>query len=259
MKRLTLAFPFDHMSGKLGIKQDLKYPESDNKAYEAPEGKTSYARNYKPTMVAAHISRTGLQYFSIKTKSAFKNTAAARLLCALVGAVAAVYSWILKTADKLAACQVQYAKAVENGYDGTFHKWVTNQLRAQLRAKSATLSIVGPSATVALGNNPFSSASTAIAISQSILVKFWNVLTPGGITFTVDGEKGISFNSGAISNIIANSRLNVLGLTAGTGDYSDYALIGGKYIQTGDGVYMRTDEDVADGSVYTTTDVAPEE
>lgn len=268
MKRLTLAFPFDHMSGKLGIKQDLRYPESDNKAFEAPLDKRSYAKNYKPTMVAAHVTRTGLQYFAIKTKSAFKNTAAARLLCALVGAVAAVYSWILKQASILSQLQAQYDIAVNGGkdaqgnpvggnYEGTFHKYVSNAVRDALRAKASVIQLVGPTATVTIGNNPFSDATDAIAISKAILVKFWNILCPNGITFTVDGEVGITTDNGDFNDVFSKPRINVLGLAQGTGSASDYVTMNGRYLLNKDGDYCGYQDEITAGIAFTTTDVAP--
>lgn len=268
MKRLTLAFPFDHMSGKLGIKQDLRYPESDNKAFEAPLDKRSYAKNYKPTMVAAHVTRTGLQYFAIKTKSAFKNTAAARLLCALVGAVAAVYSWILKQASILSQLQAQYDIAVNGGkdahgnpvggnYEGTFHKYVSNAVRDALRAKDGLIKLVGPTATVTIGNNPFSAASNAIAISKAILVKFWPILSERGITFTVDGQTGIGIDQFIWADIVNEDRLNVMGVAEETIGDTTYIKVGDRYVVNSDGSYQTSDDTINAGAAYTTTDVAP--
>lgn len=257
MKRLTLAYPFDRMSGKLGIKQDLRYAENDNKAYESPEGKTNYARNYKPVMVAAHVAKTGLQYFAIKTKSAFANTAAARLLCALMGAASAIYGWVIKQTAILSQLNQQYAQAVGGGYDGTFHKWLSAGIRAALQAKAEVIAIAGPTATVTLGNNPFSSAAEAITISTKILVKFWKQLAPNGITFTVDGQTGVAVADDDMETAITVPRINVLGLSIDRIQDVGYIKMGALYVLNPDGRYCVSSDVLYDGEVFTTTDVAP--
>lgn len=255
MKKLNVAYPFESMQGKLGTKQDLRYAENDNKAYYSPEGKVNYARNYKPVMVAARVARTGLNYFAIKTKAAFKNTAESRLLCALMGATSAIYGWVIKQLSLLAQLNTQYAFAVKEGYDGTFRKWVVNGLRDALASKEQTLTIVGPTATITIGTNPFSGATEAIEIAKNILVKFWKELTSNGITFTVDGKMGIGIMDAPFSTLISNTRLNVLELSA---DPSNHVIYNGLYLVDEDGEYSVVGDGIIENGVYTTTDVKPE-
>lgn len=255
MKKLNVAYPFESMQGKLGTKQDLRYAENDNKAFYSPEGKVNYARNYKPVMVAARVARTGLNYFAIKTKAAFKNTAESRLLCALMGATSAIYGWVIKQLTLMSQLYTQYGFAVKEGFNGTFRKWIVNGLRDALASKAATLTIVGPTATITIGTNPFSAAAEAIEISQRILVKFWNELTPGGFSFTVDGKTGISIEGLTPSGIIASTRINVLDITLSE---NDMAQVGGRYIVDPDGNYISDGDEFEPGVAYTTTDVAPE-
>lgn len=254
MKKLNVAYPFESMQGKLGTKQDLRYAENDNKAFYSPEGKVNYARNYKPVMVAARVARTGLNYFAIKTKAAFKNTAESRLLCALMGAVSAIYGWVIKQLSLLAQLNTQYAFAVKEGFDGTFRKWVVNGLRDALASKAATLTIVGPTATITIGTNPFSTAAEAIEISQRILVKFWKELTPGGTTFTIDGAVGVSANGEDVDTIAANERINVLGVVMNDTQYLMYK---NRWVLNASGEYVQDGYVPADGENFTTTDVAP--
>lgn len=255
MKKLNVAYPFESMQGKLGTKQDLRYAENDNKAFYSPEGKVNYARNYKPVMVAARVARTGLNYFAIKTKAAFKNTAESRLLCALMGAVSAIYGWVIKQLSLLAQLNTQYAFAVKEGFYGTFRKWVVNGLRDALASKAETLTIVGPTATITIGTNPFSGATEAIEIAKHILVKFWKELTSNGITFTVDGKMGIGIMDAPFSTLISNTRLNVLELSAGP---SDHVIYNGLYLVDEDGEYPVVGDGIIENGVYTTTDVEPE-
>lgn len=255
MKKLNVAYPFESMQGKLGTKQDLRYAENDNKAFYSPEGKVNYARNYKPVMVAARVARTGLNYFAIKTKAAFKNTAASRLLCALMGATSAIYGWVIKQLTLMSPLYTQYGFAVKEGFDGTFRKWIVNGIRDALASKAATLTIVGPTATVTIGTNPFSFATEAIEISQRILVKFWNELTLNGITFIVDGKTGISLNGSEFNDIASNQRVNVLGLSIGENNYVKY---GDYWLRTADGSNVSSGYVPSDGEIFVLSNVAPQ-
>lgn len=194
MKRIEFIQPVESMRGNFGAKQDLRYAENDNKAFESPDGKTNYARNYQPTFIGAKVARTGLKYFSVKVKSATKNTAAWRLVAALMGAMSAIYGWVIKQLDIMLQLNVQYAAAIEAGYDGTFHKYVGAAIRESLAAKLSTIRLVGPTATVTMGNNPFSSAAEAIAISKAVLAKFWTQLCPNGITFKIGNTTAIAIS-----------------------------------------------------------------
>lgn len=205
MKRIEFIQPVESMRGSFGAKQDLRYAENDNKAFESPDGKTNYARNYQPTFIGAKVARTGKKYFSVKVKSATNNTAAWRLMAALMGACSAIYGWCIKQLDKMAQLAAQYTLAVEQGFEGTLRKFILDGVRASLAAKAATITVVGPTATVTLGNNPFSTAAEAIAISAKLLAKFWLQLAPNGITFNVAGKQGVAV-SGQTFRDIANIR-----------------------------------------------------
>lgn len=209
MKRIEFIQPVESMRGNFGAKQDLRYAENDNKAFESPDGKTNYARNYQPTFIGAKVARTGVKYFAVKVKSATKNTAAWRLVAALMGAMSAIYGWVIKQLDIMLQLNVQYAAAIEAGYQGTFHKYVGAAIRESLAAKLPTIRLVGPTATVTMGNNPFSSAAEAIAISKAVLAKFWNQLAPNGITFKVGNDTGIAFTGNTIKNISSASTASI--------------------------------------------------
>lgn len=230
MKRIRTAFPIESVQGKLAASQDLRYGENSQKAFDAASANAQYANNYKPAMVAALIKRTGLNYFIVKTKSAFKGTAAALLECALMGATSAIYAKVIKDLSILTSLNAQFSLAREAGYEGTFHKWITAFIRADLEAGAASIQVVGPTATVNCGNNPYSDAATAIAISSKLLVKFWKQLTEDGIQFTVAGVKGIAMTGMEFGQLIAKERLNNLGLTLGTGDDLNYVKLGDKYV-----------------------------
>lgn len=258
MKRINLAYPFESIQGKQGTKQDLRYAENDNKAFESPEGKTNYARNYKPVMIAARVARTGLNYFAIKTKSATKNTAAWRLVAALMGAMSAIYGWVIKQLDIVLQLNVQYAAAIESGYQGTFHKYVGAAIRESLAAKLPTIRLVGPTATVTMGNNPFSSAEEAIAISKAVLAKFWTLLCPNGISFKIGNITAIAITGNTFMDITAGrtspsapipepKRIDVVGLWYNEQELQndDMARVrhGEQYLADTDGYAVKVDLD----------------
>lgn len=258
MKRIEFIQPVESMRGNLGAKQDLRYAENDNKAFESPDGKTNYARNYQPTFIGAKVARTGLKYFAVKVKSATTNSAAWRLVAALMGAMSAIYGWVIKQANIVLQLNVQYAAAIEAGYKGTFHKYVGAAIRESLATKSATISLVGPTATVNIGNNPFSSAAEAITIAKAVLVKFWKQLTTNGTIFFVNGKQAININGSTLDNIVNNERLNVLGLEMTKISDTSYITLGGSFLLLPDGEYVADDVVVADGVHLTTTEVEPE-
>ena len=257
MKRIEFAFPIDAIRGTLGSKQDLRYAEHDNKAFESPAGKVNYARNYEPRLIGAKVARTGLKYFAVKTKSAFKATAKALKQCAVMGAMSAIYGITLTKSAIMAQLQAQYALAKDAKEVGTFHKWVCAGIRASLLANAATITVVGPTATVNLGNNPWTNASTAIAVTSAMLVKFWKELCSNGIKFTVDGADGIVNLGDSFSTIIANNRMNVLGLSTQTVGSTSYVKEGAKWLKDVDGNYVEDDVEPADGEAYILVDDAP--
>lgn len=254
MKRIEFIQPVESMRGNFGAKQDLRYAENDNKAFESPDGKTNYARNYQPTFIGAKVARTGLKYFAVKVKSATKNSAAWRLVAALMGAMSAIYGWVIKQSAIVLQLNVQYAAAIEAGYQGTFHKYVGAAIRESLAAKLPTIRLVGPTATVTMGNNPFSSAAEAITIAANVLVKFWKQLTPNGITFIVAGKTGVAIDGYEFNDLIQVQRINVLGLSVS----SEYVVSGSQYLLDEEGEYVTEGKIINDGAEFTLTDVAPE-
>lgn len=250
--------PVESMQGGFGSKQDLRYAENYNKAFESPDGKTNYALNYQPQFIAAKVSRTGLKYFTVKAKSAVRNTAAWRLLAALIGAVSAIYGWAIKQLNVMAQLQTQYTLAIAEGYDGTFHKWVCAGIRKSLSEKAAAITVVGPGAVVTLGNNPFSTAAEAIAISKQILVKFWKQLTPSGITFTIGDSTAIAVDGWNSNDLCNSGRLNVCNCMIETVGEDDYVVIGSQFLLDGEGAYISESYVFTDGQKISLTDVSPE-
>ena len=257
MKRIRYAFPIESMSGVLGSKQDLRYAENDNKAFESPQDKVNYARNYQPRCVAARVTKSGLNYFAVKTKSAFKNTAALRKQNALMGATSAIYGISIKDVSKLTTLQQMFAALQTQGYKGTFHKFVSDFIRADLAANVPQISATVGAMTVNLGNNPYTTEGTAIEIKQDMLVKFWNELAKNGVTFKVEGETGIAISEMGIEEVIAIPRLNVLGLSVATVSEDEYLKKGDKWLTNSEGEYINSAIVPEQGEEFFLTDVAP--
>lgn len=258
MKRIEFIAPVEAMRGNLGSKQDLEYGANGEHAFESDANKTNYAKNYQPRFIGAKVSRTGLKYFAVKVKSAVKTTAAWLLQCALMGATAAIYGVVIANASLRVQLGAEFKNAQAAGYTATFHKWVTNAIRSALAAKSATIAVSGPTQTITLGNNPFSTAETAIEISNDLLVKFWRYLCPNGIMFEVAGVKGIAVSGDDFSTVTGDHRMNVLGLEIVTiGEYM-YIKKGNDYVIDASGEYVSDGTEITDDAVFSLTDVAPE-
>lgn len=258
MKRIELAFPFEAIRGLLGSKQDLRYAENDNKAFESPAGKVNYARNYEPRLVGAKVARTGLKYFAVKTKAAFKNTAQALKQCALMGATSAIYGISIANATLKAQLEAAFALAVAAGYEGTFHKWVTNNIRVKLANNAPTIVIAIGAVSVNLGNNPYSDAETAIAITSKMLVKFWNQLKVDGATFYVGNAKAIAVEDSDFDFVCGTERINVLGLTLQTIGQEQYVKLGSQYLLDESLTYVTNGSMIYNNNRYTLTDTAPQ-
>lgn len=258
MKRINMLPPFDSFQGNMGSKQDLRYQENDNKAFESPAGRVNYAKNYKPRFIAARVARTGLNYFAVKVKSAFHATAKALKRAALMGATSAIYGVTLKDAAKLAQLQALFVKAQEGGFEGTFHKWLHAIIMNALEINAATIVAQVGASSVSLGNNPYTNADSAIAISAKLLVKFWDQLCATGISFTVDGEKGIANNGSDFAEIVDTPRVNVLGLVVARVGSTDYIKKGDQWVKSGIDEYATAQDELVNGAAYTLTDTAPE-
>ena len=257
MKKIEFLAPVEAMRGNLGSKQELTYGADQTSAYDAAAGQRNYANNYNARFIGAKVARTGLKYFAVKVRSAVKNTAAWLLQCALMGVTAIIYGIALADSAHIDALKLQYTLEIATGYTGTFHKWLSNKIRECLAAKMSTITIVGPSASVNLGNNPFSNAATAIEIAAKYLVKFWKQLAPDGITFIVGSKVGIALDGNDFGEVCAATRLNVLGLTPATVGSTEYVKMGAMWLKNEDDEYVQSSNGVSDGDVFTLTDVAP--
>ena len=194
MKRIEFIAPVESMRGNLSGSQNLVYRENNNPAYEAPDG-DAHALNYQPRFVGAKVSKNGLKYFAVRTKSTTKLTNKSRMAMAVLG-VTAAWKSALKTGHAVdwAKLESMYVYAKEHGIsvESTFNKWIANIMGQMLRYKVASRTLTQASISVTL-ENPYSDSKTAPVINQKTFLKFYDLLQCD-ISDTKMSIDGKSFN-----------------------------------------------------------------
>lgn len=202
MKRIEFVLPVESMRGNLSGEQNLVYAQNNNPAYEAPNG-TQYARNYQGRYIGAKVSRTGIKYFGVKTKSATVLNADTRMTMATLAGVAAIRSALMKDhasdyAQITANLVVQVAQGIISGTGkrtvmSLFYETVSNMLKSH----ADTCTFAG-STPVVLKNPWTNSAAPAGAISVTISNALWTKYAPlffvddniiGGTYFRINGKQ----------------------------------------------------------------------
>lgn len=261
-KNIHMIAPFDVLTGNLGSKQDLRYKEHDNKAYEAPDG-VAGAKNYRTRYVGVRRA-DGKTYFMVKTRSTSNLNKKTRTTMAILGSIAAIKSALKLSADwsKLHAIY-DYRKTHgwdEAGSDISFTKWIDYWLRKMLMYKTADLSLTSSGVSVKV-DNPFNAPDEdGVAIGKSVFRKFGVTLSvPVVISFSVDGiaffgaeAENWSFYNGASNPNYTNM-------------FSDFDIPSGspaggvKYLNqplyTSAGVAVMSDDEIVANESYTT--IAP--
>ena len=262
MKRIQFIAPVESIRGNMSGNQVLKYAEHDNPAYESPRGQVNYARNYRPSFIGARRAKDGLTYFAVKTKTAVNMTAKSVQAMAFLGGTGAIVGAIL--ASKSAApyrslvAVWEYAKA--HGQDGvSLRKFASDIIRRALMDGAQNITATGGGASFSIKNPWYDgSMTTGAQVSQAVLAQFWDQLHDGGLVFTVNGAKGIGTTEDDFSAIVADTNINVLGLTTATVGTGSYVKMGNGWLYADDD-YVASDALPVAGKAYVTTSVAPEE
>lgn len=275
MKRIEFIAPVEAMRGNLSGKQYLVYAENDNKAYEAPVGRKNYARNYASRFIGAKISASGKKYFSVKTKTCTNLTTKAKMHMAVFGGAAAIVSAIMNNVaykalkEHLLEFNYDYETRVL-GYTGSFRQYLTSRIQEMLAAKAGFAKFKGAlQANVRLIRNPWpvdGQAGIEIAISQGIIVKFWEELGSQASTFIIDGAKGLMIVDGSGQTSIwaavteGTDIPNILQLTTeeftptGGGDSKNFVEMGGRLVVDENGVFQYDEMQIINHGVYHTSD-----
>lgn len=273
-KRVQMIAPFDELRGNVSGRQDLEYGNKNGKAWDS-EQDVAYAKNYKPRYIVAKVSRTGKLYFQVKQRFAAINTAAARLMQALIGAAKVIFDILAKDLSFITTMQEDYLHAKDSGRATTYFSYWTGIIRDLLRSFGDHYEITPSLWIVNPWYNRGAYGQVASAVKYltdwTIIVKFWKQLRQNGITFEVAGiGTGVSVSGLVFDDVIRGEagvinpleldvvqvdgvQRDFVGYPSGTHGFEadTFLMLGGEYITKEDAVH-------ADG-IYTLTDVAPTE
>ena len=258
-KIIEFIAPVEAIRGNMSGRQDLRYAENDNKAFESPAGRTNYARNYTPRFIGAKIASTGKKYFSLKTKTATKINARTLNTMALLGGAGAIYASMLRRKDLQPYTQMDrlYRYNVDQlGYTGTFRRFVMDFLRDGLAAKVENFTAQAASISVSFKNPWYDGSMTdGATVSQAILIKFWMQLAPNAIEFTVERSKGIAKSTMGWGQLATNTEINILGIS--TSQTNGKVMQGDLYLLDAEGNYVSGAAQIPANAAYTLTEVEP--
>lgn len=260
MKRIQFIAPVEAIRGNMSGNQDLRYAEHDNKAFEAPEG-VQYARNYTPRFIGARVSKSGLCYFQVKTKSATKVTMQTKRNMALIGAVAGIESFVKRSGvDKWVVLQQVYAQDKGAGLIGsgvTFKMWLDEQIRTMLTSFAVSINIGGQAPFFGVEiRNPWRSAAGSKDIAQDLLMKFWDFFVTVPITFLVGSVYGNAMEDDTFGDFVA-AGYNTIGLSLAKVGNTDYVKQGDNWVKDEEGNYVTSASVIANNGQYGLSDQAP--
>lgn len=258
-KRIEFIAPVESVRGNLSGKQNLVYPSKDNSAFDSPEGKVNYARNYRPSYIGAKRSSDGLNFFSVRTRNAVNLTQASKRIMAINGASFGITSKILADEDLATALNTQMRAAIRAGqFSGNLRQFVYFYVSTMISNYAESINIDFLGGLINTLYNPWMSTNQVdYAPTKDVLIKFWTSLRIGGITFKVNNLTGIAEEEYSFDNVIDDQKMNVLGFTKQQIGQDEYIKMGNFYLLNPSGAYVKAlDPVIADGK-YKTTSVAP--
>lgn len=213
MKRIEFIAPVEAMRGNLSGKQELKYAENENPAYEAPNGAQS-AHNYQPRFIGAKRAASGLKYFAVRTKQTAVLNGKTRMQMALTGAIAAIRSAVMALPvagsgrtpwETIQAAYAYYKNENPDERDAkSLLAFFDARVRTMLMYKRTSIEFNAHPGGYTL-NNPFAvESSSALQIKLSIWVKFADLFAfsqdgSGCGVFFIDGRRFLAPEVGQTS------------------------------------------------------------
>lgn len=196
MKRIEFIEPVAAMRGNMSGNQVLKYPTNDNSAWDAPNNRRNYAKNYTPRYIGAKKASNGLKYFAVKTRTATLLSSAARRAMAVFGGTGAIYANIITNAGQLYSdCLAYYNKTLEFGNKKTFRNTICDIIRDMLKNRKTTGNRIVSGVSVSIDNPWLKAATTGsplnVDVPDAILTKFALQLGPAGLA-----EFRLKYNDG---------------------------------------------------------------
>ena len=229
-KNIYMVDPFEVLTGNLGSKQDLRYREHDNKAYEAPDG-VARAKNYRTRYVGVRRA-DGSVYFMVKKKSTSNLNNKSRMAMAILGSIAAIKSAIkVSHATDWANLNSIYNYRMAHGGDNagsgiSFAKWLDYWLRQMLQYKEDSLALTAGGMSVTI-NNPFAAFdnASALVINTAVFAKFVGTLsTDAVVQFSIDNKQLVAGEDATWAEMIGATNVNyqhmLVGITKDAGDDS---------------------------------------
>lgn len=194
MKRIEFIEPVGAMRGNMSGSQVLVYPTDDNSAWDAPDNRRNYAKNYTPRYIGARKASNGLKYFAVKTRTATLLSPKARRAMAVFGGTGAIYANIITNAAQLYNdCLAYYNKTLEFGNKKTFRNTICDIIRDMLQNRKATGSRIVSGVSVSIDNPWITTSATPNAnVPAAILFKFATQLGPVNIAqFKLEYDGGV--------------------------------------------------------------------
>lgn len=185
MRRIEFLAPVAAMRGNLTGSQKLTYPTQNNSAWQAPEGKKSYATNYDTRYIGNKRAQDGYTYFGVKQRNAVNLSPAVRKQMAVLSCASEIANVLNRDLEAIAAIQDLFLASPEHEEGWSKKRWMTQFIREALAAKKHISFPATGSLAAFFVKNPFidgsTAPSTAIGLDffpVELQFKFWEVLGP---------------------------------------------------------------------------------
>lgn len=256
MRKIEFIAPVEAMRGNLSGDQKLTYPTHNNAAWDAPEGKRSYATNYRPTYIGAKRAADGKTFFATKRRQAVKMSDAVRLQMAVLSVSSVIANIVSTNLTLIAGLEERYNQAAPAGW--TFKHWLMDCIKEPLKTKRH-LVFAGTILPPIFVKNPYintTAPSTATDISADfpadLLAKFWMQLANNPMQFKIAKTVGIAYDGDSFEDVI-NSSYNVLGLTSGQAGGTNYVKMDVLWLINPDAQYVVPSDSIDGDIVYALT------
>lgn len=219
MRKIEFLAPVEAMRGNLSGSQRLTYPTQNNRAWDSPSNKRNYATNYGTRYIGNKRAMNGKKFFAVKTKTAVTMSPKMREQQAVLSVGSVMANIIMGDLRTLVRLQELFKISPEISQGWSFKRWISVYTREGLKNKRhIVFPTTGSQAAIIFVNPYISTAAPSQAYDVSeffpvdLLVKFWTVLSNGGVTFRVGYQTGVAFPTQTWSQLIADSAHNILGL-----------------------------------------------
>lgn len=260
-KKVRMIAPFDVMTGNVSGKQNLKYADHNNPAWDAPNG-VHYARNYRPSYIVSENQKTGTVHFALRKRNAINMSIKSRHAMAMLAAARGIYDALKQNLSLVASLMACYNASAAKAEGKSINTYVFEKVYPQMQRSSKQLGFyerVNGQTISCTFENPFcdplqSGMLQVIAAEYSTetLVKFWNQLAVRGGKFEVEGLEGIFFLGWTWEDLIGDEfGYNILGFSEEIVGSITYAKLGDMWLKQRD-----PEDESVDNYVQITSEIA---